>query len=505
MPNLISALLQPACYAQEAAQVTLVETHISWVLLAGDRAYKIKKPVKLPFLDFSTLEQRRLACIEELRLNQRYAPDIYQDVVPISGTADRPQIAGLGTPIEYAVRMHRFDDAQRLDRVCARGQLTVQLISTLARAIVQLQACAAVSTDPDGFGSAASALRPALDNLSICEQINADDPTRARLATLRQWTEQQAGQLSPLFAQRLAQGWVRECHGDLHLGNMVLQDGAVRLFDCIEFNASLRWIDVASDLAFASMDLLHHGQGGLACWLLSEVLSATGDYGCAPVLRFYAVYRAMVRAKVSAIRLVQPEQAQAPADAAQGSRRELQAYLELAERLARPKTPCLTITHGVSGCGKSVAAQQRLLQDASGSTLRLRSDVERKRLFGLSALQRSGSALDNGLYSATAHAQTYARLAELADSLLQAGWSVVVDAAFLRRSERQAFADLALRHGVRFAIVAPQAQEAELRRRIVARAAAGTDPSEATLEVLDKQLAWVEPLGADELLNCESA
>jgi predicted kinase len=401
--------------------------------------------------------------------------------------------------------MRRFDDAQRLDRVCARGQLTAQHVSTLARAIVQLQDCAAVTTDPDGFGSATAALRPALDNLSICEQKNADVLTRARLGVLRQWTEQQASQLSPLFAQRLDQGWVRECHGDLHLGNMLLQDGAVRLFDCIEFNAGLRWIDVASDLAFAFMDLLHHGQGGLASWLLSEVLSATGDYGCAPVLRFYAVYRAMVRAKVAAIRLAQPGQPQMPVDPAEGSRRELQAYLGLAERLARPQALRLTITHGVSGCGKSVAAQQRLLQDAGGSTLRLRSDVERKRLFGLSALQRSGSALDNGLYSATAHAQTYARLAGLADGLLQAGWSVVVDAAFLRRSERQTFADLAHRHGAHFGIVAPQAQVAVLRQRIVARAAAGTDPSEATLEVLDKQLAWVEPLSADELLTCEAA
>jgi predicted kinase len=283
--------------------------------------------------------------------------------------------------------------------------------------------------------------------------------------------------------------WVRECHGDLHLANMVLVDDRVQLFDCIEFNENLRWVDVVSEIAFAYVDLLAHGQPGLAGWLLDEVLSRSGDYESARVFRFYAVYRAMVRAKVAGLRWAQT----------QGDLTEVKTYVALAERLVNAPPVRLVITHGLSGCGKTVASTALVQSDTQGSTLRLRSDVQRKRLFGLVRTDSSGSSLDGGIYTGDAHRRTYAHLRETTAMLLRAGWSVIVDAAFLKRADRDDFHALAQEFGVSFCILAPQATSEQLHERILMRRAAGLDASEATLEVLAQQLKVVEPLGQDEL------
>ncbi len=362
------------------------------------------------------------------------------------------------------------------------------------------------------------------------------------LDALEGWTRSEFARLEPVLKARKAAGCVRECHGDLHLGNMVLLPaapppgrpkagpkqehaeratspmaittlpvasehseqvvspapgrglgggGQIVLFDCIEFNDDFRWIDVASEIAFALVDLLDHRQPGLACWLLNEWLVETGDFAALKVLRFYMAYRALVRAKVAAIRACQQEVGTA-ADCP-----EVRDYLALAQRISLRPSPTLLITHGLAGCGKTTLTTARLLADAAATTIRLRSDVERKRLYGLAAQAASGSPLDGGIYTPEAHARTYARLAELADAALADGWSVIVDAAFLRRAERDAFHALAQRHGAAFAIIAPQAAPAELARRIEARRARG-DASEATLEVLERQRGYLEPLGDDE-------
>jgi predicted kinase len=264
-------------------------------------------------------------------------------------------------------------------------------------------------------------------------------------------------------------------------------------FDCIEFNEDFRWNDAASEIAFVWIDLLDHGRPGLAAWFLNAWLEAGGDFGAMAVFRFYAVYRAVVRAKVAALRGGQEGggQAQTEFDAARG-------YLQLAARIAAPPAPTFLITCGLSGSGKTTASSARLLDtalDAAGSVLRLRSDVERKRLFGLAAGDSSGSSLDGGIYTAEATARTYARLLGLARELLAAGWPVIVDAAFLKRAERDSFAALATGLGVGFSILATEAPPDELRRRLLARSG---DASEATVTVLDKQLEWFEPLSAAE-------
>ena len=488
LPPLIAALLEPQRYPFALQRVELVQTHISWVLLAGEFAYKIKKPLRLPFLDFSTLAQRHRFCVDELRLNQRFAPDIYLGVVGVFNTPTDPQWVGQGAPIEYAVKMKRFDESGRLDRLCERGELQPAHLSDLADTLTTFHQQAAIAPEASRFGSVGEILAPVRDNFHDLLKLLPHPDMQARLAALLHWTEVQFTQLAPLMAVRKTAGRVRECHGDLHLANLVLIGQRVRLFDCLEFNEDLRWIDVANEIAFTYVDLLAHRQPGLANWWVDQALSRSGDYEAVLLLRFYAVYRALVRAKVAAIRSLQSPD---------GGHEALR-YVALAEFLVTPAPKHLVITHGLSGCGKTVASTARLLNDPQAATLRLRSDVERKRLFGLAPTEASGSTLDAGIYVATASAQTYARLRSLAAMLLRAGGTVIVDAAFLKRAERDAFRELALDAGATFEILAPQATPAQLRERILARSALGRDASEATLGVLAQQLRTVEPLQPDE-------
>lgn len=461
----------------------LVETHASWVLLASDLAWKIKKPVTLPFLDYGTLARREAACHAELRLNRRLAPSLYLAAVPIGGTPGNPQLDA--TPaIEWAVKMRRFDSAQQLDRLCARGELTAVQLDGLAAHLADFQRSAAIAPAGSRFGSPPQVLAAANENFDELQQLlpSADqEPAEV----ISHWTQAEFARIESVLRQRQQDGFVREGHGDLHLGNLALIDGSVVPFDGIEFNDDLRWIDVASDIAFTWIDLLDHRQPGLAASFLNAWREASGDTAAMRVMRFYAVYRAVVRAKIAAIR----------ADLAQA-----REYLALAQRLAVPPEPTLTITVGLSGSGKTTASTARLMADVTGSTLRLRSDVERKRLFGLAPLAASRSAVAGGIYSPEATQRTYAHLRAESATLLAAGWSVIVDAAFLRRAEREDFRALARQHGAGFRILECTAPLAELRQRIAARCG---DASEATLAVLDQQLDWFEPLTPEERTDCQ--
>ena len=503
VPPLIAALLQPARYPHAVQRVELVQTHGAWVLLAGEFAYKIKKPVRFPFMDFGSLAARRHACETEIRVNRRFqrhdqpATHLYLNVLPITGTAEDPRWGAAGDEgqaIEFAVRMRRFDEALRLDHVCARGGLTPAHLVGLARRMASFQRQAAVADATRPWGHAAAAMRWPRENFATLRTLLTAPTDADRVQALADWTEQRFVAIEPLLSRRRQKGRVREGHGDLHLANLILIDDEVLPFDAIEFNDELRWIDVASDMAFAWMDLLDHGQPGLANVLLSEWLDASGDVSAPSVWSFFASYRAGVRAKVAALRAAQ----QNGTTDAQDSFDEARHYLALAQALTRPPSPQLVITHGLSGSGKTWASGRWLQAEPSGRAIRLRSDVERKRLHGLSPLAASGSGLHEGLYRPQAHEETYESLRTRARGLLQDGWTVLVDAAFLRAAERQTFADLAQAEGVPFRILACEAEPDVLRARISARQAAGGDASEATLAVLEQQFGWLEPLSDAE-------
>lgn len=469
--------------------VEVVETHISWVLLAGDYAYKVKKPVDFGFLDFRTLAARRHFCDEEIRLNRRLAPQIYLDVVAVTGTPQAPRVGGDSEAIEYAVRMRRFRREDELDALAARGALRAEHVDALAARVARFHDEAPAAPAGGPWGTPQAVLAPCAANFAHFEQLPLPAGQQRRLARLREWTLAAHARLRPLIEARLAEGRVRECHGDLHLANIVLIDDEPVVFDALEFNPGLRWIDTISEVAFTVMDLEHRGQPALARRFLDDYLSASGDYGALALLPWYQVYRALVRAKVAALRASQAVGVDGAAHATADAR-EVETHLALAERFAAPRRRCLALMHGVSGSGKSFAAR-RMVED--GDWIRLRSDVERKRLAGLDALAVSGSAPDDGLYSARMSERTYARLLELAAQVLDAGYPVVVDAAFLRAAQRAPFAALAASRGLPWFVVLTTAPQTVLRERVAARRARGDDPSEATIEVLERQLAGTEP------------
>jgi aminoglycoside phosphotransferase family enzyme/predicted kinase len=490
LPPLISALLVPTAYDHPVDRVELIETHISWVLLAGDYAYKLKKPVDLGFLDFTTLEKRHHYCLEELRLNRRLAPDIYLDVVPIGGTAETPKVGRTEPLLEWAVKMRRFPQETLLSHVLEQGGLTSAHIDAVARQIADFHRLAAIARSDSPFSTPDGVRRPVEQNFRQIGPRLRRPEDREKLEALAAWSDTEHAARWDDFAARKADGFIRECHGDMHLGNMALLEGRVTVFDCIEFNDSLRWIDVMSEAAFLAMDLEDRGRRDFARRFLNAYLELTGDYRGLAVLRYYLVYRALVRAKVAAIRADQAGPAERD-----GNWADYRDHIDLAERLTRAVQPRLLITHGLSGSGKTTVSQALL---EASVAIRLRSDVERKRLFGLAPDARSASAIETGLYTAEASRQTYERLSDLARAVIRSGYPVIVDAAFLKRAQRERFRELASSLGVPFAILRCRAEEGVLRKRVAMREQVGKDASEAGPAVLERQLASLEPLAEHE-------
>lgn len=492
---LIAALARAEAFPHRVEAIRLIETHISWVILTGDYAYKIKKCVDFGFLDFSTLARRRHFCEEEIRLNGRLAPDLYLAVVPITGPAAQAHIGGAGEPLEYAVKMRQFDPQDTFDALLADHVLTPSQMEETAQVLARFHATIAIADAGSPFGSPAAILQPALENFDQLDESLSTGKTPHRLhdklTTLRQWTADHHRALLPIFVARKQAGRIRECHGDLHLRNIVLWEGRVTPFDGIEFNDNLRWIDVISELAFLLMDLDDHQQPALARNLLNSYLSLSGDYDGLRVLRFYQIYRAMVRAKVAGLRLAQID---AP-DAAAQQLQEIDNYLQLAEDYTRIKQPALIITHGLSGSGKTYLASK--LSHAS-ELIHLRSDVERKRCFGLDPLARTQSAPESGIYTPQATQNTYHHLLQLARTILSAHYSVLVDATFLQRQQRDAFRALAGELALPFTILHCEAKEKTLQQRVRHRQRMERDASEADLQVLEKQQQKQQPLAADE-------
>lgn len=484
----LDALERPDAYAPPVAQVVHLQTHISHVFLAGDFAYKIKKAVDLGFLDFSTVERRRFFCEEELRLNRRLAPDLYLEVLPVVRTEDGVRMGGEGEVLEYAVKMRRFEQRDLL----SQRKVTSELIDRITAQVTSFHQRIEMADPHTPWGEPGQLIEPMLQNFRQIRELGLPFVDERKLGCLEQWTRDRHAALEPLLQQRKQEGFIRECHGDMHLGNMALLEGRLVIFDGIEFNPALRWIDVMSEVAFLVMDLEQAGQRDLAWRFLNGYLEITGDYQGAVVLDFYKLYRAMVRAKVAAIRASQADLNSGEFDAAG---REFQRYLQLAADYVVDGAPRLMITHGVSGCGKSRLARQ--LRERLPA-IHLRSDVERKRLAGLNMGARSQSAAEKGIYTPEATRRTYARLADLAELLLRAGYQVLVDATFLQREQRTAFRVLAAGLQVECVILDLRADQAVLYERVRARLAKGADPSEADERILQRQLAGRQPLDEDE-------
>ncbi len=477
--TLVQSLLKPEAYPHPVSAVALRETHISWVFLTGDFAYKVKKPIDFGFLNFTSLDRRKFYCEEEIRLNRRLAPSIYLSVVPILQTSGGIRMglqgaleAEAGEIIDYAVQMRQFSPDLTLDRVEEAEGLSPEQIDRIAQMVADFHAAIARAPASSEFGTPEQLIGPPRDNFRDTHVQGFE----TQLETLRAWTEQEWNRLRPVFAERKAGGFVRECHGDMHLGNIALVDGEPLIFDCIEFNDPFRWIDVISDAGFLVMDLVERGHPDHAYRFLNRYLELTGDYAGLAVLRFYLVYRAMVRAKVASLRLSQTTGAHL--------REEFAHYVQLALTFRAPAPTALILTCGLSGSGKTRASREMIAR----GMMRVRSDVERKRLFSLAPEAKSGSALDSGIYTASAASQTYDRLLSLSETILGSGYCAVADATFLEEERRKPFVDLAAKAGVPVFIVHCTASPDTLRARVQRRLAKGLDASEAGLEVLEAQL-----------------
>ncbi|HEY7173145.1 MAG TPA: AAA family ATPase [Vicinamibacterales bacterium] len=488
--RLVRSLANPSCFGPRCTAVRLIETHISYVLLTGSDAYKIKKAIKLEFVDFESLDARHVFCERELELNRRFAPNVYVDVVAITGTADAPVVGGDGPAIEYAVRMREFPQEALLSSIAAAGGLTEARIDELAQAVASFHATAA-RADPDAPIATPAIVRElAMANFTeMAPLVTAPDVVSA-LARLQRWTARELEAIAPRLDERRRNGFIRDGHGDLHLDNIVVVDGRVTLFDCLEFSSRMRWGDVLSDAAFVVMDLHRRGRPQLANRFVDAYLEATGDYAGIDVLRFYVVYRAMVRAKVAAIAATG-----AAADARLRRLGECRDYLALAERWTAPQRGAIVITCGLAGSGKTTLTGR--LVDLCGA-IRVRTDIERKRLHNLGARDESRSALNSGIYSASATEQTYSRVAAVARRIAAAGYLAICDGAFLKKSQRDRLRTVATDLSVPFSIVQVAASHDTLRRRIADRRRQRDDASEAGLEVLEEQIRIAEELTTDE-------
>lgn len=490
---LIAALQNPALYPHPVDGFQIIETHISWVLLTGPFAYKIKKPVDFGFLNFTELSAREHFCQEELRLNQRLTQGLYLEVLPIGGSASAPELGGTGPAIEYALKMRQFPQSQLLSEVQARGELSEAHIDALAKQIADFHAQTPAVPASHPLCSPAAIVAPMRQNFAQIRPMLSDNADLAQLDALEAWTEASFARLEPLLAKRAANGSIRECHGDIHLGNATLLDDQVVLFDCIEFNEPFRLIDIASDAAFLAMDLEDRGLKAHARRFVNAWLEHNGDYAALELLNFYKAYRALVRAKVALFSLAHQTDAVQKAV----TLRQYRNYANLAESYSSIPSPFLAITHGVSAVGKSHVAMR--LVEALGA-IRLRSDVERKRLFGEQNDADLGQ-LSAGIYSHDASVATYKRLQQLADAALHAGFPVVIDATYLKRTQRQAACDVAEASGVPFLILDCAAPDNIIAGWLEQRQAAGLDPSDASMAVVHAQQASREALSDEELTH----
>ncbi|MDR0277416.1 MAG: AAA family ATPase [Paucimonas sp.] len=490
---LIAALQNPALYPHPVKDFRVIETHISWVVLTGDYAYKIKKPMNFGFLDFTELSSREHFCNEELRLNKRLTEGLYLDVLPITGSAEAPQLGGEGAPIEFALKMRQFPQEQMLSTLQANGELTAAHIDQMAQQIAEFHLQAPKVAVEHPLGTPESVMAPVEQNFEQIRPFLSDKADLQQLEALQAWARSSFDRLHSLLAARKAQGFIRECHGDIHLGNATLIDGKVVIFDCIEFNEPFRLTDVYADTAFLAMDLEDRGLKSLSRRFVSQYLELTGDYEGLELLNFYKAYRALVRAKVALFSMP------ANADGVQRATtlRQYRNYANLAESYSAIPSRLLAITHGVSAVGKSHVAMR--LVEALGA-VRLRSDVERKRLYGEQNAAAAGQ-LQAGIYTADASQATYARLHHLAEVVLRAGFPVVIDATYLKQPQRQNAAEVASETGVPFLILDCNAPDAVIASWLAQRQADQNDPSDATLEVVAAQQASRDALSAEELLQ----
>ena len=474
LPEHVRPFLEPDFYPHPVGHIEMLQTHISWVFLTGKFAYKLKKPVNFGFLDFSTQEKRRYYCTEELRLNRRLAPELYLDVLPVSQKRDSFCLGDETNVVDYCLKMRQFGQQDLLSRRLEHGNFEAAWMDRIATDIAafHVSVTAEASTKQGSPDQLAAHIR---DNLDIAGRHQGEVIDSAQLGRLRAFAEDELRRFHNPLLRRQREGFVRPCHGDLHLGNLTLWQGKPLAFDCIEFNEEYRTIDTMNDVAFLVMDCEARGRPDLGMRFLSRYLEASGDYGGLELLPLYLFYRATVRGKVACLSAGNTSLA---ASERAGKFTEAHHYFNLAASYAAPLSPKLIMIGGLSGSGKSHLA---LIGCGIERAVVIRSDATRKRIAG----EHAGLPL----YGEAMHRLTYEAMLAAAVTALKAGWPVILDATFLGRSQRDAVRKLAAEAEVPLTLYWLDTSSDELRLRVQARSAVGRDISDADLDVLEGQLA----------------
>ncbi len=498
----LDSLLDPAAYPDPTAAVQLLQTHVSYLFVTDRFVYKVKKPVNLGFLDFTTLERRLFFCTEELRLNRRLAREIYLEVVPLRTTPRGVSFCAEGEVVDYAVKMVRLPEARMMNRLLKQGAVTTKQIRRLARIIAAFHRNAATGPEISLYGAPGALRANWEENFAIVARFIGKSITLPDYLFIRRWVEEFLEQHEELFNRRVKGGFIREGDGDLHSGNICLTDPPV-IFDCIEFNQRFRCLDTAADIAFLLMDLEYYRCGRLASRFVEEYCTVTGDEELRRLLPFYQIYRAFIRGEVESIAAAEPELSQGERNAANES---AQRHLLLARGLIlRERLPLvLFITCGLSGSGKSSVAEELSFQ--LGLEL-YSSDRIRKELAGIPLTQCFQGEYLEGIYHPGFTRSCYDRLRELASAALSWKRSVIIDATFRDPTERVRFRELAELHGARFVILAVSAPEAVILERLEQRQGRRDVISDARQEQFLRQKSEYAPpeITGEEVITVDTA
>lgn len=485
--QIIADLQQPSAYPHPVAAIHVVQTHVSCVFLTGDFAYKVKKAVNFGFLDYTTLERRRHFCEEELRLNRRLCPELYLEVVPLMLREGRLVIGGNGEPVEWAVRMRQMRECEMLSARLEAGTVGRAEIERLAQALADFHAGAGGGVEVQAFGAHTVLAETMATTLGSMDKVTCDFLPSATRRTIRDYLEVFLHREEALLARRVEQGRIRDCHGDLRTQNICLDqrfDRGLQIFDGIEFNQEFRYIDVAADLAYLTMDLDLAGRADLRECLTDTYSRATEDTDLPVMLRFYQVYRACVRGNIALMAAAEHEISEPERER---QRQIADTAYDLARCYAlRRERPALLITVGFSGSGKSQLARELCRRLPA---VHLSSDRLRKEQAGIPATAR----LEIAHYTEASREAVYQQLFERAAEPLQRGEHVLLDATFLTAKARAEAAELAQRMQAEFWGIACECPEAVIRERLQRR---GQDKnaSDAGLAVYEGQRSAFEPI-----------
>jgi aminoglycoside phosphotransferase family enzyme/predicted kinase len=451
--KLIEELKNPSTYGSDVDTVDVLQTHISFIALTGKYAYKIKKPVDFGFLDFSTLKKRKYFCEEEVRLNRRLCPDIYLDVVPLTCEDDKLVIGGGGQVVDYAVKMKEFSQEQIMTNLLQREKVHDEIIRNICQILVDFYNASEKSKEIDKFGQVESIKKNIDENFEQTEQVINITIPRNMYRFIKKINDDFLKERKSVFQKRIKDERIKDCHGDLHSGNIVLSD-KIYIFDCIEFNKRFRYCDVASDIGFLAMDLDYQNYPFLSSYLINLYVEKSGDKDIFKVLNFYKSYRAYVRGKVIGFRLNDSHVEEREKDAIIKTSKKYyylaHYYASLISIDLHKDRPIIFIVSGLSGTGKSTLAS-KLSVDYNASYLN--SDIIRKEIAGIDRYERHLDSIDTGLYQPEKIDFTYKKVIEKTDELLKKGHNVVLDATFQIKKYRDMAKEIADENNAIFILI----------------------------------------------------